>query len=356
MTANEPATGYDLDRASLPRMRISLLGAESSGKSSYVLGMFAALVRGQEQHQYSLSTANHDVGFAMLEEMDELCAGKPPRGTDEPKTHEFTLRGGLPGNGRTGGVQGGVVAIDLTDFRGGAIREKVVEDSDTARYYELLVESDSIFVVLDSSHFREPVTPSRMQAVAEATWAYRIGDRIGWAIGEREAHGLPAPSITVLLTKWDFLDDGEGVAVRGLGQVYADVKALLPRVFGVGLWQYVFTVSIGEFSDADGNPRQAPINLSGVEKPLFFATGCYLANVSEWLQGQRGRLEADRAAAAERLRKLTRWPEFIRQHVLRGWIEQRRDDLKAKNDKLAALNLRALNVSEHEKILRGLAS
>jgi hypothetical protein len=356
VTESKRASRFDSDREALPWMTISLLGASKSGKSCYILGMFAALVRGQAYHQYSLSTANHEDGIAMLQELEDLGAGKPPLGTDEPKTHKFTLRGGLPGRGPAGGVQTGVIAIDLTDFRGGAIREQPLDDNDTEQYYAQLLRSDSIFVVLDSGHFRQPVTPAREHAVIRDTWANRIGDLIGWTLREREARGLPAPSIAVLLTKWDFLNDQRGTAARGLAEVYGDVRALLPRVFGVGLEQYVFGVSIGEFSDPEGNPRQAHIGLSGVENPLFFATGCFLANQTQSLQGERGHLEADRAAAAARLAKLTRWPPIVQQYLLQTPIEERRATLNAKDAALAAHDLRASQVAEHEKVLRGLAT
>jgi len=343
-------------RDALPSMRISLLGASKSGKSCYILGMFAALVRGQGYHQYSLSTVHHEDGIAMLQELEDLGAGKPPLGTDEPRTHEFTLRGGLPGRGQAAGVQTGVIAIDLTDFRGGAIREQPLDENDTKQNYDQLRQSDSIFVVLDSGHFRQPVTPARKNAVIQETWANRIGDLIGWTIREREARGLPAPSIAVLLTKWDFLNDQRGTAARGLADVYQDVRALLPVAFGIGLEQYVFGVSIGEFSDPEGNPRQAHIGLSGVENPLFFAAGCFLTSQTQSLQGARGQLAAERTAIDARLAKLTRWPAIIQQYLLQRPIAERRAELKDKDDVIAAHDLRAAQVAEHEKVLRGLAT
>lgn len=348
-------TGAEPDRNSLPRMTISMLGASKSGKSSYILGMFAALVRGQPRHQYSLSTENHGVGIAMLQELDDLQKGNPPRATDEPKMHKFTLLGGLPGDGRPGGAQMGIAALDLTDFRGGAMREVPVEDNDTARYYRQLLLSDSIFVVLDSSHFREPVTPCRAHAVAQATWANRIGDLVGWAIKERRQAGLTPPSIVVLLAKWDFLDDRKGTRARGLGEVYDDVHALLPKLFGTGIEQYVFGVSIGQFSDEDGKPRQASIDLSGVEKPLFFASGCFLAQEAERLNNQRERIITDRSVIAAKLAALTKWPPLI-QWFLRTSIDRRQAELAAKETEIATLDFWTLQVTEHGHLLRSLAT
>jgi len=348
-------TGHYQDRDSLPRMTISMLGADKSGKSSYILGMFAALVRGQLHHQYALSAASQAVSIAMQQELDDLCAGNPPKPTDEPKTHEFTLRGGLAGAGRAGGVQTGIAALDLIDFRGGTMRELPEGDNDAARYFARLPKSDSIFVVLDSRYFREPVTPDRQHAVAQDTWAYRIGDLIGWAIEKREEAGLAPPSIVVLLTKWDLLEQWQPIGGRGLAEVYDDVQALLPKVFGVGLEQYVFSVSIGQFSDLDGNPRQATINLSSIEKPVFFATGCFLTHVTERLYARREPMLADRAAIAARLAMLTWWPPSIQSLLFRARIDRRRAELTAKDAEIAALDLHGTQIAEHQRVLRSLA-
>ena len=68
----------------------------------------------------------------------------PLEPTDEtsPKRHHYAL-GAL-----RDGVFTGLVEIELTDFRGGAILYPGAADTDSAQLYAQLPESDSIFVVV----------------------------------------------------------------------------------------------------------------------------------------------------------------------------------------------------------------
>jgi len=140
-------------------MIVTMLGRPGSGKSTFIAGMYAQLVQGFRGCY--LHTPDHDAAVEMVGQLNRLRAGDLPEpNSTKAIPHDYVLRSAE-----------GTFPLDLTDYRGGAPFDltRGDGDSDTALLRRRLAESHSIFVALDSSHFMEPVTPSRLHDVREET-------------------------------------------------------------------------------------------------------------------------------------------------------------------------------------------
>jgi hypothetical protein len=323
----------------IPRMRISMLGAAGSGKSSYLTMMYHNIVRGNYSYTFK---ADNEVRLRVNAEIDALRRGKPLEPTDEtsPKRHHYTL-GAL-----RDGVFTGLVEIELTDFRGGAILYPGAADTDSAQLYAQLPESDSIFVVFDGTHFTEPVEPGRREAITGATNVNHIATLIGGVLVDRQDRQLP--SVAVLLTKSDTISKPRGEP----GEIQQNVRDLLPVAFGLGHKSGFFPVSIGEFVIEDGTSRLAAIDPDGVAAPVFFAVACFLADHQVVLHSERLRIETSRGQALAQRDRLRRWPLFIQRLFLQWKIDELTAVLDRMDSQLRAYGKRLAALAGEEQILR----
>jgi hypothetical protein len=331
----------DLSGEPLTRMTITMLGVSQSGKSTYILGAYAGLVRGADG--CSLHTPDPDAGMGMIRELDALRSGALPQPTtDKPVLHEFILTSGSTV----------LTAIDLTDYRGGAITDVTRgKEADTAQLHRRLLNSDSIFVVLDSTHFREPITPVRLQAVAEATAADRVADLLGKALAERQQTGRWLPSIAVLLTKADLIDERRGSASRGFAELHSEIRSLLPTVFRPGVVTQVFPVSVGEFGGpANGHAPSLGVDLRNVGAPIIFAVACFLNACQLQIQRQREQVVVSRQPVARVLNELTSRARII-QWFTRARITAAHTALAGMDAHLAMLDARWNEMHQHTRTL-----
>jgi hypothetical protein len=283
----------------------------------------------------------------MIRELNALRSGDlPPPTPDHPIGHEFVLT-------RSGSTE--QTAIDLTDFRGGAAfgvtRGK---DGDIAQLHRRLIESDAIFIVFDSSHFTEPVTPSRLQAAREATGADRFADMLGKALSHRQLTGRYPPAVAILLTKADLIDGRPGSVSRDWGELEREVRMVMgPVAFQPHLGVQIFPVSVGGFSTSpNGQSSAVMMDVRSAADPMIFAVGCFLRACLFKIQQQREQALAACREASEQLHELTRrWP--VIQWFLRSRIILARAALHQANDHVAALDARLIELSQQAQALLG---
>jgi hypothetical protein len=330
----------------VPRMRISMLGAPGSGKSSYLAVMYDNIVLGKYHYTFKADT---DVRLRVNGEISALRRGNPLEPTDEasPKEHHYTLGALRDGNFTV------LVEIELTDFRGGAILYPGAANTDSARLFKQLPESESIFVVLDSAHFVAPVTPARYEEIAEATDANHIAALIGGALVDRRQADRSLPSVAVLLAKSDILNQPEHRLRRDPREVQQDVRELLPAAFGLGQKSGFFQVSIGAFTTEDGTSRLTAIEPDGVAAPVFFAVASFLADHQLVLRSERQLIEADRERAAAYRLRLENWPLFVQRWFLQRKLEDNQAELNRMDEQLRAYDKRSGDLAQEQQILWG---
>jgi hypothetical protein len=286
----------------IPRMTISLLGAKSSGKSSYVNVLYRLMASAQYGYTFSAET---EVRLRDSLDVDAMIDGTklPPTGT-EPQKHRFSL-GSL-----RGGVYTGLAEIDLIDFRGEAL---VDLGTDSDQLYQRIPESDSIFTVFDATNFIQPVTPERVTGVATVTMANHMADRIADALGRRSAAKAPLPSVVVLLSKVDVLDQQLTRPGRQCGEACAEIfNLVLPIAREMGGRAGFFPVSVGRYTSADEGEQLLSFEPRGVAAPLFYALFWFLTDQRVSLVQQLGDFAERRRDAGLRRDSLMRWPPLIR--------------------------------------------
>jgi hypothetical protein len=325
-------------------MTITMLGFSKSGKSTYVLGAYEELVHGA--HGCFLHTADHNAGVEMIRSLNALRSGKtPPPTSDKPVSHEFVLT-------RSGSTE--QTAIDLIDFRGGAAFDVARgKDGDTAQLHRRLVESDAIFLFLDSSHFSQPVTPGRLQAAREATGADRFADMIGKAVSDRQLAGRYPPAVVILLSKADLIDGRPGSVERDWDELESEVHMLMGSgAFQPHLGVRIFPVSVGGFSTSpNGESSAVKMDVRSTANPVIFAAGCFLWACRLRVQQQQEQATAACTEARERLQRLTRWWPLIQQWFLRSQIAVARAALDRANDHVTALDARLAELSKQAQAL-----
>jgi hypothetical protein len=263
--AARPGLGHVTDEPGT--MLITMLGQSGSGKTTYIVGMYAQLVHGFRG--CFLHTPDQDAGVEMVDQLTKLRAGELPELTlEKPIPHDYVLRSAE-----------GQFALDLTDYRGGAPfgLARGNDTGDTAQLRRRLGDSHSIFVALDSTHFLKPLHPGRLQAVRQATGADLFADLISKAVADRQRQGCLPPSVAVLLTKADLLDGRPGSVGRDWDELEAEVRQVLGAAFQPDVDATIIPVSVGGFgAPLDGQSPAVTLNLNALADPLIFAAGGFL--------------------------------------------------------------------------------
>ncbi|MFF4835970.1 hypothetical protein [Streptomyces sp. NPDC001315] len=260
---------------SVPRITLTMLGATSCGKTTYLHGMYARLSQGF--NGYFLYATDPDADLDLADAWTALSEeGTFPRPNDvnKPVGYEFRfLQGVLP-----------LLEIDCLDFRGGAGTDRGNrEDSpeDIAMLRERIEVSDAIFLVLDGQHVGQWIADGARPHVNPATDPMRIATfsrAINFVIGKRRETNEPPPSLVVLVTKTDLLPQVTGMSTReALATLAKNLTNLVQLVAADGVSAMLCPVQIGNFGEATG-PTVNPSDVDPryVHNPIIFALLHYL--------------------------------------------------------------------------------
>lgn len=311
-------------------MTITMLGKSMSGKTTYILGMYAELVHGFRD--CFLHTRDYDAGVEMINQLTRLRAGEETPATGQrPVPHDYVLKS-----------PEGQVPVDLADFRGEAPFALARDDDrlDTAQVRKRLAGSHTIFVALDSTHFIEPVTLSRLHAVREATGADLFSDLISKTVADNQwQHRLP-PSVAVLLTKADLLDGRPGSVARRWEDVEPEIRQVLGGAFQPDVNTRIMPVNVEGFgAPLDGQLSDSTLRVSAPADPMIFAAAAFFKFRQAAVQWQH-REALDVSAAARRARdELTAAGSFIR-WVRRNKIAAAEAELTRTADRVNELDAR----------------
>jgi hypothetical protein len=290
---------------SIPKITLTMLGANASGKTAFLLGMYMTLHRGIGG--YGIITKDRDDHYDLRKAWATLnTQGEfpPPNGVD-PIEHNFIFRYGFDP----------LLDLDVLDFRGNAGLESARGASASADVTQLrarLRKSDSVYIALDSEAVGQWI---RRGCKEETTpWAEDIaefGSYVSEAAQAQRKDGRPGISLVVLLTKADRLPD-----ITGLSKGDASVKAtdnlenLLEVAFYPGVTTLVCPIQLGNLGPAPTKPGQAhridPSRMDPrfLHKPVIFSLMHYLSEQVVIDSVRLERAEADQAAAREEVERL----------------------------------------------------
>lgn len=251
-------------------LTLTMLGTTSSGKTTFLLGMFDILSAGL--HQYFIFTEDPDQGVDLEDAWDLLIEdGQLPQPTQisGSKRYRFVFNHGTTP----------LVTIDWMDYRGGALNDRGDSNADVGELRERLNGSDSIYLVLDGENVALWLDdPSRLNTVQRKLKVQAMSARVLHAVQHRKQNGLPIPSLAVVITKADLLR-GPGRSVgQALSKVVEEMPNLLPVVSIDGVTALVCPVKVGNFgTGSTGTVSVSDIDPVGLHRPIIFSLMHYLS-------------------------------------------------------------------------------
>jgi hypothetical protein len=253
-----------------PELTLTMLGTTSSGKTTFLLGMFDILSVGL--HRYFMFTEDPDQGVDLQDAWDLLIdEGRLPQPTEigGSKSYRFVFNHGTTP----------LVTIDWMDYRGGALDDRSDSAADVGELRERLNRSDSIYLVLDGENVALWLDDtSRLSTVQRKLKVQAMSARVLQAVQHRNQNGLPTPSLAVVITKADLLR-GPGRSVgQALSRVVEEMPKLLPVVSIDGVTALICPVKVGNFgTGSTGTVAISDIDPVGLHRPMIFSLMHYLS-------------------------------------------------------------------------------
>jgi len=265
--------------ADTPTVTVTMLGTSGSGKSTFMLGMYAILaggVRGYFAH------ASHDDHMQLMDQWDLLYddGRLPPPTPERTRNYRFNFMQGIEP----------LLGIDWMDYRGGALSDRATS-SDTAELITRMAASDCVYLVLDGTVVAEWVRGMVDAAIAARSLPelgrlrrkLRVEDMTSMllrSINERANEGKPPPALVVVITKMDTLTTVSKLPQHEtMGLVRDYLPDLLPAAHAEGVSALLQPVQLGHF----GTERTEVVDKDSVaprdlEKPFIFTFLEFLTN------------------------------------------------------------------------------
>ncbi|WP_432832443.1 hypothetical protein [Dactylosporangium sp. CA-092794] len=258
---------------------MTMLGASGSGKTTFVLGMYANLVSGRHGYRVHAPNKQH---IQLMDSWDALWEnGTLPVANDERAmvSYEFSFLRDLET----------LLVVDWLDYRGGAIRDDETK-ADAAALIERLKVSHSVYLVLDGRVLGEWIRAHLQAHVAGGPPPNLYGQRrnlrvedmtnlLQTAFNARAEAGHPPPSIVVVITKQDTLPEITGLAPQiALAFVADRLAELVPVTIAHGVKTMVNPVQLGVLGAQPTDRVQVEsLHPIGFEYPFIFTFTEYLA-------------------------------------------------------------------------------
>lgn len=256
-----------------------MLGGTGTGKTTYLIGMYAELSAGIDNYFMS---ADHDTDIDLARAWDALVDdGILPRATNESKAYEFTFRYGFDP----------LLMLDWVDYRGGAMSE-TTDSPGTAALITRLGESDSLYLTLDGALLASVLAgeargEQRLRSVVGRYSAIlgRVGD-------ERRENDLVPPSVVVLVTKGDLMRDRlAGTGEERQARITRWAVDLFGQVFRPDWDSAVCVVSLGRLGESVESridPRR--VEPAGIHKPMIFSLYSFYRRAARAFEAEAARV------------------------------------------------------------------
>jgi len=249
---------------STDNIKITMLGTTGSGKTCFMVGMYAVMQLGV--HGFTLSAQDLDEDIDLSDKWEQLLEGgenRYPTGNIETHDYAFDFSYGFRK----------LMGFEWLDYRGGALKDKSTQE-DVQKLNESLLDSSCIFLCISGQHLEKPIeNQGELLKLAKNTRADRMNQHLNQF---REKKGTVP--VVIAITKFDLC------AHRKREEVTEDIKKLFNALFtNNGEWLVMICpVSLGKaLANDEVNGTIEPVNL---HLPLSFAI--YSRFVHEAAQGK----------------------------------------------------------------------
>jgi GTPase SAR1 family protein len=283
------------------KIKILMLGDSSSGKTCFMLGMYAAIQNGSK---FSLKATDPDEGIRLTALwsaiVDNSGIKRWPPGTDTPQIYNFELCYAYKP----------LMEFEWLDYRGGSMLDISSDDNVTLRDYA--TESNGLFFCISGQYLREPVTEANLQNIAIKSKANLMGQYLQYLnINRRPARKKSFP-IIIMVTKYDYCYH------RNKRELMEDVKKMFPPLFAPNSdWLVMICpVTLGkELAQDSNNGKIEPRNL---DSPVAFVLYCILT--------EQARIQD------EKFTEIDDQLEVLESNLFNRWINRRK--IKRLNESL----------------------
>jgi len=257
----------------LQHMKITMLGSSGSGKTAYMLGMFAEMQTGVGGFTI---TTDHDTENSLRNEWDTLVIGgdsRWPKATPSSTFYRFAFNYSY----------NPIMHFDWLDYRGGAMTEASTEE-EVQVLLQHLQESDCIFLCIPGEFLETNQTTDTHQVAARAQTAKMNG--LLRMVGERLKPTVKTPfPVVIMITKADLMGNTTFSMIGNLvnrsslrtiseavqNKITTFANKLFPTLFAPdsGWFTMICPVTLGKALAKDKKVGKIePINIS---LPLIFA-------------------------------------------------------------------------------------
>ena len=302
------------------KIKILMLGDSSSGKTCFMLGMYAAIQNGSK---FSLKATDPDEGVEMATLWSTIVgeSGEErwPRGTDTPQIYNFELCYAYKS----------LIEFEWLDYRGGSMLD-ISSDDNVRTLRNYAAESNGLFFCISGKDLREPVTEANLQNIAIKSKANLMGQYLQYLnINRRPARKKSFP-IIIMVTKYDYCYH------RNKRELMEDVKKMFPPLFAPNSdWLVMICpVTLGKelAKNRENNGKIEPRNL---DIPVAFVLYCILT--------EQARIQD------EKFTEIDDQLEVLESNLFNRWINRRR--IKRLNESLGQAEMQLQKTIEMINVL-----
>ena len=273
----------------LKDIKITMLGTTGAGKTSYLLGMYAAMQSGIQG--FTLSAKDIDLDLELTERWEQLIS---MQGADRWPTPNagaiehcyFNFNYGLRP----------IMSFEWIDYRGLALSDRSGEQ-DVQELSQYLTASECVFLTVSGEYLQDRVTPTTVRQLKSD----RMNQFLQQYISNNYQPTTNKPfAIAIIITKYDLCHH------RKREEVIEDIKKLFQALFAPdsGWLVMICPVSLGKELESDtDNGTIVPVN---VHLPIVFAVYSQLRAYGLMIKDHRLVL-TENIEKKQKLNPLLRW-------------------------------------------------
>ncbi|MDJ1182535.1 TRAFAC clade GTPase domain-containing protein [Roseofilum casamattae] len=235
------------------KVKITMLGTTGSGKTCYMIGMYAYMAIGY--NGLTFHAKNLDLDLELSNRYDNLVDNKgedrwpPPTQLGESKNYVFSLNYGFKP----------VIDFEWWDYRGGALKDQENKE-DTQALFKNIKDSSSLFISISGEYLKDQKGAQKLRSAVR-----RVNTLINKLLSSRSISPENPYPVAVVVTKFDLCKD------LSKEEIIDRVQGLFQGFFteNSGFFVMICPVSLGlELAD---NPSQGQIEPINLALPVFFA-------------------------------------------------------------------------------------
>ena len=232
--------------------RITMLGTTGSGKTCFLVGMYADMSGGRRGFTFS---TNPDDDLDLSDKWSRLIEtgpGRwPPPTGDQPKSYTFGFNYGFRR----------IMEFDWIDYRGGALSDRSTE-ADVQELKRYLRQSSCVMLCISGEHLQEPKNAAVVRA---RTGIGRMNSFLTELREERGRQKKELPAVIIVVTKSDYCSQ------RSHEEIEEQIRDLFNPLFSPDSG---WLVSIGSVSLGAGlatDTEKGEIDPDNIHLPLVFS-------------------------------------------------------------------------------------